>query len=161
MQRTEEIDVTDLGVIVTSIFQETAIAYEDYSSFDSVLKKYKSAESVQGAIEQAILNNASSINFAIYYPDSKGYFLEEKKSLDPEKCNGASFRYVASGWGLIHLQIDLRNKPLANVRVTVNSEKRAHAWASSHPKYQDPSEWDWKYVESQARRLIRVLRKCA
>ena len=161
MQRTEEIDVSALGDIVNSIFQETAIAYQDYSSFDSALKKYKSAESVLAAIEQAILSNDSSLNFAIYYPNSEGYFLEEKKILNPEKCNGATFRYFASGWGLVHLQIDLRNKPLANVSVKGNSEKRACAWASTHLEYQDPSEWDWKYVESQARRLIRVLRKCA
>ena len=161
MQRSEEIDVSALGDIVTSIFQENAIAYEDYSTFDSDLKKYENAELVLEAIEQAIQTNTYSVNFAVYYPDAQGYFFKEKRELDPKKCNGATFRYEASGWGLVHLQIDLRAKPIVGVTLAVNSEKRAQAWASTCPEFKDPSEWDWKYIERQARRVIRVLRKCA
>lgn len=161
MQRSEKIDVSALDDIVISIFQENAIAYEDYSTFDSDLKKYENAELVLEAIEQAIQTNTHSVNFAVYYPDAQGYFIKEKRKLNPEKCNGATFRYIASGWGLVHLQIDLRAKPIAIVRVAVNSEKRAQASASTYPEFKDPSEWDWKYIESQARRIIRVLRKCA
>ena len=157
MQRSEKVERSKLADIVDSVFQEAAIAYED----DSDLIEYENADSLLLAIEQAIHNNAHSMNFAIYYPDAKGHFFKDKKTLNPAKCNGASFRYVASGWGLVHLQLDLRNQPLVTVRVTVNSEKRATSWAATHPENQDPAEWNWKFVETQARRIIRVLRKSA
>lgn len=161
MQRTEEIEVSKIGDIVSAIFQEPAIAYEDYSAFDTELQIYDSESSLNSAIEEAVKNNDYSANFAIYYPEAKGYFFKERKTLNPEKCNGATFRFVSSGWGLFHLQIDLRNKPKVVVRVTVNSAKRAGAWSHTYPELKEPELWDWKYVEKQARRMIRVLKKCA
>ena len=79
MQRTEEIDVSALEDIVNSIFQETAIAYQDYSSFDSALKKYKSAESVLAVIEQAILSNDSSLTLQSTIQTLKDTFWRKRK----------------------------------------------------------------------------------
>ena len=146
---------------MSAIFSEHAVAYQDYSEFDSELKQYENEEALMSAIISAIEGNAHSANFSIYYPEAKGYFFAEKKSLNPAKCNGASFRYVASGWGLIQLQIDLKNKFKPEVRVSVNSRKRAEAWFQTYPEFKDPSLWDWKFLEKQARRIIRVLKKCA
>lgn len=161
MQRAEEIEVSKIGDIVNAIFLEPAVAYQDYSDFDSELRQYENEESLMSAISNAIDSNAHSANFSIYYPEAKGYFFAEKKSLNPVKCNGATFRYVASGWGLIQLQIDLKNKIKPEVRVSVNSQKRAGAWFQTCPEFREPSLWEWKFVEKQARRIIRVLKQCA
>ena len=161
MQRSELVELSKIGSIVDSIFQEPAIAYEDYSDFDSELKKFDGKQPLLDRIGEAVASNARSVSFAIYYPEAKGYFFKERKYLNPEKCNGATYRFTASGWGLVHLQIDLKSKSVAEIRVTVNSAKRAEAWLSTCPEYKDPSLWDWKYVEKQARRIIRVLRKFA
>ncbi|WP_144395071.1 hypothetical protein [Pleionea sediminis] len=161
MQRAEEIEVSKIGDIVSAIFSEPAVAYQDYSDFDSELKQYKTEEALLRGISSAIDGNAHSANFSIYYPEAKGYFFSERKSLNPAKCNGATFRYVASGWGLIQLQIDLKNKLKPAVSVSVNSQKRAEAWFQTYPEFKEPSLWEWKYVEKQARRIIRVLKQCA
>jgi hypothetical protein len=161
MQQVQEIEISKMNDIVNSIFQVPAIAYEDYSDLDSDLKKYDSKESLLKAIDEANTRNAHSANFAIYYPEAKGHFFKEKKSVNPEKCNGASYRYIASGWGLVHLQIDLRKKPIVKVRVAVNTATRAETWSATSPEFKDPSLWDWKYVEKQTRRIIRVLKQCA
>ena len=161
MQRNEIIEFPKLEEIVSSIFEEPAIAYEDYSEYDSELEEFDSKETVLKKIESAKENGAFSVNFAIYYPAANGYFYKEKKALNPEKCNGATYRYVANGWGLIHLQIDLRDKEKPEVRVAVNTLKRATAWEPTYPEFKEASLWDWKFVEKQARRLIRVLKKCA
>ena len=161
MQRTEIVDFPKIGEIVSSIFEEPAIAYEDYSEYDSELKEFDSKETVLKKIESAKENGAFSVNFSIYYPAANGYFHKEKKSLNPEKCNGATYRYAANGWGLIHLQIDLREKEKSEVRIAVNTLKRAVAWEPTYPELKAARLWDWKLVEKQARRLIKVLKKCA
>ena len=159
MQKTEEIDFFKLTDIVHSIFQEPAIAYEDYSDFDTALLKFDDEQSLMKVIVDANKNEKLSANFAIYYPEAKGYVFEEKTSVNPDKCHGATYRHVSKGWGLIHLQIDFRKKPKINVRITVNTRKRAEAWFATYPEMRDPSLWDWKFVERQARRAIKVLRK--
>lgn len=82
MQRSEKVERSKLADIVDSVFQEAAIAYEDYSAYDSDLIEYENADSLLLAIEQAIHNNAHSMNFAIYYPDAKGHFFKDKKTLN-------------------------------------------------------------------------------
>jgi hypothetical protein len=161
MQRTEKIDISKIGNIVRSIFKEPAIAYEDYSKFDTELKKYVCEEALLDAINEAVKSESHSANFALYYPEAKGYFFEEKKAVNPVKCNGATYRYVASGWGLVHLQIDLRKKPFSEVRVAVNTAKRAETWFPTCPEFNEPSLWDWKYIEKQARRIIGTLKQSA
>lgn len=161
MQRTEVIDLSKIDNIVNSIFKEHVVAYEDYSKFDSELEKYECEEALCEAIYKAVKGDSHSIHFALYYPEAKGHFFEEKKKLNPEKCNGAAYRYIANGWGLIHLQIDLRKKPHLEVRITVNTSKRAETWFPNYPELNEPSLWDWKFVEKQARRIITALKKCA
>jgi hypothetical protein len=62
------------------------------------------------------------------------------------------------GWGLIQLQIDYKAAPVIDCRFAVNTKKRAQAWAQTFPELGTPEQWEWKAVERQARRLIRVLR---
>ena len=75
MQRTEEIEVCRIRNIVNSVFLVPAIAYQDYSDFDSELKQYNSEHELFLAINTAIKNKAFSVNFSIYYPEAKGYFF--------------------------------------------------------------------------------------
>lgn len=160
MQKTEVIEILKLTEIIDSVFFEPAIVYENDSEFNSNLKKYESKELLSQAIDQAVQANLPFINFSIYYPDAKGYVFEEKIKLNPEACNGATYRYAASGWGLVQLQIDLLDKPMVEVRVTVNTQKRADEWSSAYPKLKSPSLWDWKFVEKQTRRIIKTLKSC-
>jgi len=161
VQRKEIIEFRRIKEIIASIFEEPAVAYQDYSDFDSELQKYDSNLQLLDAVNQAVSLDRHSANFAIYYPQAKGFIFEERKTLNPDKCDGATYRYVLNGWGLVMLQVDFRQMPTVEVNVSVNSEKRAVTWSHTHPEFKDPASWDWKYIEKQARRTIRVLRKCA
>jgi len=161
MQRTENIDISKIGEIFDSIFQESVVVYESDSGFDSDLLCFDDIQSLKKHFDATANNGSFSSSYALYYPDTNGYFHSKKIILNPEKCDGATYRYSASGWGIIHLQISLREKPSIEVRVSVNSAKRAANWSSTYSELKDPNLWDWKYVEKQARRIIRVLKLCA
>ena len=87
--------------------------------------------------------------------------LKKKKTkLVPEKCNGAKIRYSVEGWGLIQFQLWLKESGLF-CDINSNSEKRALKWESTSPELLSPNLWNWKEVQSQCRRLNRVLKQNA
>lgn len=161
MQRTEKIDISKIEDIFDTIFKEDVVVYESISADNSDLLCFKDIESLRKNFYSKVDNNICSSNYALYYPNANGYFYKEKIKLDPELCNGATYKYSPSGWGLIHIQITLTNKPSIELRVAVNSAKRAQNWSSTCGELKDPDLWDWKYVERQARRIIRILKQCA
>lgn len=161
MQRTEEIDISKIGDIFDSIFKEDVVIYESDSAFDSDLLHFEDIQSLKKHFDAAVVNGSFSSNYALYYPKANGYFHKKKVRLNPESCDGATYRYTASGWGVIHVQISLRDKPVVEVRVAVNSAKRAANWSATYSELKDPELWDWKYVEKQTRRIIKVLKQCA
>lgn len=161
MQRTEKIELSKVEKIFDSIFKENVIVCENYSAFDSKLLQFDDLQSLKNHFNSKVELNVLSSDYALYYPNAKGYFYKEKINLNPESCDGAMHRYTASGWGVIHVHIDLRNKPIIEVRVAVNSAKRAENWSTTYSELKSPDLWDWKYVEKQTRRIIRVLKQCA
>jgi len=97
----------------------------------------------------------------VYYAAALGHVQTRTIALQPEKCGGAAWRETVEGWGLIQVQLQYKVGADVECRVAVNSEKRANAWAQTYPELRSPSLWNWKLVEKQARRLIRVLRSGA
>lgn len=160
MQRTEKIDISKVEEVFESIFKEPVTVYQSDSDPETELLKFETKEQLNNHFISSIEKGNFSSNYAIYYLEAKGYFHHKKVVLNPEKCNGATYRFSASGWGVIHLQISLRNKPELEIRISVNSEKRASNWSGTHSELKSPDLWSWKFVEKQARRLIRVLKQC-
>jgi len=161
MQRTESIDAMKIDDLLIAIFEERTVVYEAYSKPDSDLKEFADSIDLKNYIETELLNGERFIQIAIYYSDSNGFVEKREINLDPQKCKGALKRYSIDGWGLINFQIDYGNIQTPKCRIAVNTEKRASAWSSTFPNKKSPDLWDWKLVEKNARRLIRVLRKCA
>src|SRR4030095_3135872 len=89
------------------------------------------------------------------------YVLNRRVSLDPQKCEGHSFRYSVGGWGVIHVQLRLGRTAEVSCSISVNSRKRANAWFATHPEFKDPKLWNWKAVEKHAARLSRRVRALA
>lgn len=99
MQRTEKIELSKVEKIFNSIFKEDVIVYENYSAFDSKLLQFDDLQSLKNHFNSKIELNALSSDYALYYPNAKGYFYKEKINLTPGSCDGATHRYTASGWG--------------------------------------------------------------
>ncbi len=161
MQREETVDEQGLNILLRAIYEGSPLVCEAYSKYDSDIVEFASSEALESYMESEISGGNTFIDFAIYYPSTNGFIEKKKIDLRPEKCNGAKKRFSIEGWGLIQLQMDLKCKPKIKCRIAVNSEKRANAWCETYPELKSPNLWDWKMVEKNTRRLIRVLRKCA
>lgn len=160
MQRQEYLNEADLSQVLAAIFDSRAIVYEAYSAYERELLSFSNFASLKSYIS-SFREQKNFICVSIHYPDTGGNTSIRRIALNPAKCNGASYRYAAEGWGLIQLQMDFAKSPMVQVRLAVNTLARANAWAPTYPEMESPEAWNWRLVEKQARRLIRVLRKHA
>jgi hypothetical protein len=121
---------------------------QEFSSADDCLK-YIKTQSAEGS---------SYIAFAVHFADTSGFVEAERRTLDPEKCDGHNFLYQINGWGLIKIKIMLSPAKDLYCDISVNSEKRANKWYVTYPEFKSPALWNWKQVEKHARRLKRYLK---
>ena len=161
MQRQETISLVKLKDILDAVFHGNSNVYQSSSKYDTELASFSSRDELDCYIENEKASGIKFISLAIHYPETLGYTHAKKFALKPEKCNGATMRFFQEGWGLIHLNISFISEDMVRCGFTVNSEKRANNWVSTIPELKSPDIWNWKAVEKNARRLIRVLRKCA
>jgi len=162
MQGEETISTSELPRIAEAIFASgVPEVYEAYSAFGAEIVSFRNAHELLAYI-QARTEKEKHLGFAVYYPETQGCLKKEKIDLDPKKCNGHTFRYRVSGWGVIQFQLEYGKKtPDIKCRFAVNSELRANKWFDTYPELQSPSLWRWELVEKHTRRLIRELKKCA
>ena len=138
--------------------------FESYSRYDSELKQFQSlAEFEQHfSITDWHVGATETLYLQLYPRKAKGFLLKEKIALTPRSCQGATFRYRMKGWGLIQLYLEpIRNGRCSHSHTNHNSRKRAEGWWSTIPSLGDPSDWDWKCVESFSRRLNGFIQKIA
>src|SRR5580765_2684352 len=108
MQRKEILSVTDLRLVVDSIFAVgNPTAYETYSRFDSDTISFSNSNSLCEHVAQPRSKKDSHVGISIYYPDCHGFVEKTRINLDQRRCEGHTFRYQMRGWGLIQFQIDL------------------------------------------------------
>ena len=162
MQHENTINNTDVSKIVDAIyaFGKPKVS-EAYSKRGEDIVPFGSASDLMSYINEAISRKEVFLNFAVYYPEAKGFIKKEKIKLDPKACDGHTFKFRSDGWGVIQFQLDYRREPNVKCRFAVNTEKRANNWFGTYPKLKSPSLWDWELVQKHARRLIRKLKKYA
>ncbi len=89
-----------------------------------------------------------------------GKFFISKIKLNPTYCDGKTFRYRLDGWAIIYVQLDVqKGENFIKCNVSVNSKKRAENWKTTIPELGNPALWEWKNVESRARKIIYQLKK--
>lgn len=161
MQRRETIDKNRLYELFDFIFSDSSVqVYESYSQMEEKTVQINDKNGFNIYFQKAISENAKNLGFVIYYPESKGSIFFSKIKLNPDQCNGKTYRYRTDGWGLIAVHLDVLNKDSEIVcSVSANSEKRATNWKSINPEFGDPDLWKWKIVESKTRSIIYRLKK--
>lgn len=141
------------------VFQIGAVQiFEQYSEMGEEIIQIADFEHFLTYYREAAIKEKKHLAFSLYYQEAAGSFSVNKIVLNPKYCNGHTFRYRADGWGVIGVFIEI-NKSEIECRITVNSKKRAQNWAVINMDMGDPILWNWKVVESKARKLIRFLRK--
>lgn len=160
MQTSQQISLDQLQEIVSAVFdQGPVIVREAYSGYGCGIIEFSDSKTLLGNMhnEQGIRDFFRQ--YVLYYPEAKGYTYERRIALNPEACNGHTFRFCQEGWGLIQLQCDFRERPMVVCRIAVNSPSRAELWSDTLPDLQNADAWDWEVVQQKAGRLVRLLRR--
>tara|TARA_R110002050_G_scaffold299550_2_gene465519 strand:+ start:31 stop:558 length:528 start_codon:yes stop_codon:yes gene_type:complete len=161
MQRREFINKNQLFELIEYILSDSKTEfYESYSEKEKEIVRIKTYSEFLKYFENSISENKKHLGFGIYYPEAKGKFYINKIKLNPKYCNGKTYRYNTNGWGVIYVHLDLqKNENEIECRVSVNSKTRAQNWTSTNPEFGNPELWEWKIVESNARKIINRLKK--
>ena len=150
-----------IEVLVEAIFKESPTAVvEAYSSLGQELREFRSVAEVCNYAKDNCGPNSASVHLAILYPDMAGLISRTRIEVNPNKCDGHTFRHKAEGWGLIWVYLEMKQSPVGSF-VSANSEKRAHAWAATYPELESPATWHWPAVARHLRRLRRALKLAA
>ena len=161
MQRKEFIDKNQLLELIEYILSDsTTELYESYSEMENEIVRINTLSEFKEYLDFGIYNGKEHFGFGIYNPEHKGKFFISKLTLNPKYCNGKTFRYRIDGWAIIFIQLDLKNgENQIECNISVNSKKRAENWKSTNPEFGNPELWEWKSVESNARKIINRLKK--
>ena len=158
MQAKETVTLAHTSKVLDAIFADEAVVYEADSSFQQHTRQFTDHATLAAYVEEQRSAGKRFLAVAVHYRQALGQVQTKTVTLSPEKCAGATWRESVHGWGLIHLQLSFEGNDSVELRITVNTEKRAEAWVSAYPEMGAPAQWNWKLVEKHARRLIRVLR---
>ena len=143
----------DVINILDSIFNDTDLILYQLDSGDGLeIKSFQNTENVLKNYNSQ--KNLNSTHFQLWSPRFKGDLVIRKINLDPKYCKGHTFRYSTEGWGLIQLYFGgLRGDRLEKSHLGHQSEKRATTWEETSKHLGPVNNWDWKEVESTARKL--------
>ncbi len=134
--------------------------YETYSSYGTELAKFDCWASLLDhyPLLGTCKGTELSCMLQLLVPQT-GSVITERIALDPRACSGHTFRYRASGWGLIQLQLGgIGPKGLVCSHTNHNSLARATAWESTYLKVLGPvSAWHWPRIVSASRKLNRFI----
>ncbi len=144
----------DVQTILDFIFSETdLILYELNSANGKDIRSFQKTEDVLKVFNFSNRHNPDS-KFQLWSPKFKGDLVFQKIELNPLYCKGHTFRYSTEGWGLIQLYFGrLHKNILESSTLQLQSEKRALIWESTYKYLGAVNKWDWKEVQSTARKI--------
>ena len=159
MRREDLIPTSCVVELLKAAFVGGPTVYEAYSAFDASTKVFTDVDALVEHVSALRASGKKFFDFSFHFPQVGGEVSTVRFPLQPQKCGGATWREKTQGWGLINIQITDQPEAVSKCSVSVNSQKRAHAWAATLKELGDPERWNWKVVDSQANRIIRVLRR--
>lgn len=137
---------------------------ESYSELEKPLTQFGSTGEVLKVFERryATGRQVDSVGLALYVIGSGPRPIIRRIALNPSSCDGATFRFVAEGWGLIGLSLQSVSEiGLRCSNTNHNSRLRAEKWAQVSDLLGNPDVWDFAKVTSCSARINREIRKRA
>jgi hypothetical protein len=154
---------TDHRILLDWIFNEqTCQIYELASDWEQPLRIFTTTDQVLSQFERSYFTGKkwTSVHLQLYVLGAGPKFEPRRVVLNPDACDGATFRYGADGWGLVQLYLQsVRDGRLDNSHTNHNSQKRAETWASTIDELGDPARWDFARINSFSARLNRQIKK--
>jgi|SRR5436190_11486682 len=147
-------DNIDKLQILEFIFKETDLQVYDLSSqYGQDVFEYKNLNEISSKFD-LVNGDKFSVAFQLWTPRHKGNVLFRKIELDPQHCNGHTFRYSTEGWGLIQLYFGgLKNNELNQSHIGHFNEKGAKKREEINSFNGQVSNWDWKEIQITSRKL--------
>ncbi len=146
--------------ILNFIFSETELqVYDCYSEPQKEVMKYESTEDIVNKFD-LVSGNKFAVTFKLYSSNFKGDFRIQKINLNPKYCNGNTYRYTTTGWGLIQLYFGgLEKNELRTSHIGHQSKQRAITWQKTNPELGLVDKWCWEEVERTGRFLRYQINK--
>src|SRR5262245_53575960 len=136
--------------------------YENASDPEQPLKRFGSPGEVIRQFERRHSTGEpwQTVHMQLYVLGAGPPFRARRIALDPQVCDGATFRHTAEGWGLVQLYLSAPHGDcLKNSHTNHNSEQRANTWARVHEDQLGPAGWDFPRITTFSSRLNRQIRK--
>ncbi|MBO0358201.1 hypothetical protein J0X19_09620 [Hymenobacter sp. BT186] len=148
----------DKLALLQYLFNETDLhLYDSYSAYGEEVSEYSCLEEITSKFDLDS-GSQSAVMFQLWSPLFSGAIHCERINLDPDYCQGHTFRYRTSGRGLIQLYLGGRNSQgLHYSHLGHYSEKGAAAWESVSPSLGRTSLWNWQVINSTSRKLKYLL----
>jgi hypothetical protein len=154
---------TDHRILLDWLFSEqTCQIYELASDWEQPLRRFNTTDEVLSQFERTYVTGKkwTSVHLQLYVLGAGPKFEPRKIALNPEACNGATYRYGAEGWGLVQLYLEsVGDNRLGNSHTNHNSQRRAETWAATVDDLGDPARWDFARINSFSARLNRQIKK--
>ena len=148
-----------LRTFAEAIFKEGPVTVvEAYSAFSQEARRFHCADDLCRYAE-ALRDTNDNPHLAVHYPDMGGRLGLPRHALDPDQCDGHTFRHIAEGWGLVFVYLQVSLDGRLESFVSANTEKRALAWEATYPDMESPALWNWPAVGRHARGLSRALKR--
>ena len=160
MRRARPMSLASVDSLMRSVFDAgKPTVMENYSAYEAAPLLFSTHTDVLKYAEGEASKHAGAVGVAIHYPDMLGSLDIARVSLNPEMCQGATYRFCCEGWGVIYAYLPVAAPVGIAPFVSANSEKRAMSLAATYPEWGSRQLWDWAAVSRHLRRLRRALRE--
>jgi hypothetical protein len=100
------------------------------------------------------------VHLQLYVLGAGPPFERRRIALNPSAYDGATFRYIAEGWGLVQLYLSVPwPDRLENAHTNHNSKTRAQRWMSLYTDQAPTDAWDFSCISAFSSRLNGRIRK--
>lgn len=153
---------TDKIQLLEFIFAETDLQVFDLASeFSQEICQYKSSTEIAEKFDLE-KGGQFSITFQLWSPRFVGEVLFRRVELNPQYCNGHTYRYSTEGWGLIQLYLGgCHQNHLHYSHIGHFEEKGALKRDDLSQQKGTATQWNWQEVKATSGKLRRQIQKVA
>jgi hypothetical protein len=136
--------------------------FESYSLMEQELVEFQSTAEIRSRYRLGHCGGTGDTVLLQLVPSRAGGAVGVARiELDPRRCQGATFRYRLTGWGLIQLYLGgVSPRGVVHSHTNHASEKWARAWEATCAWERGPvSAWDWREVTRVSSKINRFIRQ--
>ena len=140
----------------------TCRVFENYSDFEKPLREFHSAHEVLAQFGRLHRNGAvwKAVHLQLYVNGACPPFVPRRFKLNPEACDGATFRYSASGLGFVQFYLEAPSEDgLRSCHTNHFSAAGAEQRGFPDPGMGPAENWDFKKITAFSARLNRQIKK--